>query len=78
MNILIENADSQEFFTTQGTWTKNVAEGKTFGTTVTAYDVAKKESVGKFNIVAYIPASKQFVNLDHGKGKGVVESSAVK
>ena len=44
MNILIENADSQEFLTTHGTWTKNVAEGKTFGTTVTAYDVAKKES----------------------------------
>lgn len=78
MNILIENADSLEFLTNNGTWTKNVAEGKQFGTTMTAYDAAKKESVGKFNIVAYIPASKQFVNLDHGKGKGAVEVSEVK
>jgi len=75
MNILIENAESSEFLTTAGTWSKNVAEGKTFGTTVTALDAAKKESVGKFNIVAYIPASKQFVNLDHGKGKGALEAA---
>lgn len=78
MNILIENADSLEFLTTHGTWSKNAAEGKHFGTTITAYDAAKKESVGKFNIVAYIPASKQFVNMHHGKGKGAAETAEVK
>jgi len=76
MNILIENADSLEFLTSNGTWTKNVAEGKQFGTTLTAFDAAKKEIVGKFNIVAYIPASKQFINMSHGKGKAAVETTA--
>jgi len=76
MNILIENADSQEFFTASGTWSKNVTEGKTFGTTVTAYETAKKESVGKFNIVCHIPATNQFVNLSHGKGKAEAGAAA--
>ena len=76
MKILIENADSLEFLTTTGTWSKNVAEGKHFGTTLTAFDAAKKEIVGKFNIVAYIPASKQFINMSHGKGKAVTEPVA--
>jgi hypothetical protein len=76
MNILIEDAESLEYLTTTGKWTKNAAEGKNFGATETAYDAAKKEPIGKFNIVFYISQTKQFVNMDHGKGKGVAEPIA--
>jgi hypothetical protein len=72
MNILIEDAEKLEYLTSSNQWTKNAAEGKDFGTTGTAFEVAKKEPMGKFNIVAYIAGSKQFLNLDHGRGKGVV------
>jgi hypothetical protein len=78
MNILIENADSLEFFTTTGVWSKTAAEGKVFRTTLTAFTAAKQEAIGKFNIVCHIPQTNQFVNLDHGKGKGAVEAGATK
>jgi hypothetical protein len=77
MIILIENAESLEYLTPDGQWTKNVAEGKSFAATEAAYQTAKKEPVGKFNIVCYIPQSKQFINLNHGKGKGLTEVVAV-
>ena len=71
MNILIENADTLEYLTSTGHWTKKATEGKSFVATVVAFEAAKQEQIGKFNIVCYIPQSKQFINLDHGKGKGV-------
>lgn len=77
MNILIEDAEKLEYLTTDNQWTKNAAEGKSFGATGTAFDVAKKEPVGKFNIVAYITESKQFINLNHGRGKGIAEPGAI-
>jgi hypothetical protein len=77
MNILIENADSLEYLTNANLWTKKAAEGKNFGATGTAFEAAKKELIGRFNIVAYIPETRQFVNLDHGRGKGVAEAGAV-
>jgi len=73
MNILIEDAESLEYFTNNNLWTQNAAKGKDFGTTGTAFDAAKKELIGKFNIVCYIAATKQFINMNHGRGKGIEE-----
>ena len=70
MNILIEDAETLEYLTTTGQWTKNAAEGKSFGATRAAFEIAKKEPIRKFNIVCYTGATKQFINLDHGRGKG--------
>ena len=75
MNILIEDAEKLEYLTSDNRWTKNATEGRSFGATETAFDVAKKEPIGRFNIVFYITQTKQFVNLDHGRGKGLVETS---
>ena len=77
MNILIEDADKLEYLTTDGDWSKNATEGRSFGATEMAFEVAKKEPVGKFNIVCYIGQTKQFINLNHGRGKGVAEAGAV-
>jgi hypothetical protein len=77
MNILIENEESLEYLTGDNQWTKNAAQGKCFKTTGVAFDIAKKEPIGKFNIVAYISQTKQFVNLDHGRGKGIAETEPV-
>ena len=76
MNILIENADSLEYLTSTNLWTKKAADGKRFGATGTAFEAAKKELIGKFNIVAYIPETRQFINLEHGRGKGAAEAGA--
>jgi hypothetical protein len=76
MNILIEDAGKLEYLTGENQWTKNAAEGKSFGATETAFGVAKKEPIGRFNIVFYIPQTRQFVNLDHGRGKGPEASPA--
>ena len=76
MNILIEDAETLEYLTTTGQWTKNAGEGKNFGATRTAFEVAKKEPIRKFNIVCYTGATKQFINMDHGRGKGAPTTEA--
>jgi len=70
MNILIEDAETLEYFTNPGQWSKNVADGKPFRATEAAFEVAKKEPIRKFNIVCYIAQTRQFINMDHGRGKG--------
>ncbi len=74
MKILIEDAEKLEYLAPAGHWTKNVTEGKGFGTSKTAFEVAKKEPMGKFNIVCYIKHTKQFINLNHGRGRGLAEA----
>ena len=76
MNILIEDAESQKFFIGEGLWSKTVTEGKRYAGTALAFKAAKLEPVGKFNIVGYIGETKQFINLDHGRGKGAAEVAA--
>jgi hypothetical protein len=76
MNILIEDAETLEYLAGDGQWTKNAAKGKNFGATHVAFEAAKKELIRKFNIVCYIAQTKQFINLDHGRGKGAAETGA--
>ena len=70
MNILIEDAETQEFLTHNGRWTKKPDEGTTFSATQAAFAAAKREPIRKFNIVRYFSTTKQFINMDHGSGKG--------
>ena len=71
MNILIENNDTLEYLTLAGEWTKNPRKGKRFEKTEAAFRAAKNEVIGKFNIVGHIFTTNQFVNLNHGRGKGI-------
>jgi hypothetical protein len=75
MKIIIEDAESLKFFTAEGQWARNATDGKGFAATRLAFKAAKQEPIGKFNIVGYIPSTKQFVNLDHGHGKSVAASA---
>jgi hypothetical protein len=70
MSILIEDAETLEYLTHSGRWTKKPADGRSFGATTAAFEVARKEPIRKFNIVCYIPQTRQFINMDHGRGKG--------
>jgi hypothetical protein len=74
MNILIEDAEKLEYLTSNSKWTKSISEGKSFGGTKAAFQVAKMEPIGRFNIVSYVEQTRQFINLDHGLGKGVAEA----
>ncbi len=76
MNILIEDADSLKFFTSDGLWSKTATDGRRFSGTALAFKTAKQEAVGKFNIVGYVSETGQFINLDSGKGKGVAGVAA--
>ncbi len=77
MNILIENPDSLEYLAGDNRWTKIADDGKHFPRTGAAFDAAKKEAIGRFNIVGYISETKQFINLNHGRGRGLAETIAV-
>jgi hypothetical protein len=70
MNILIEDAETLEYLASNGQWTKIVSEARSFEATQAALQVAKKELIRKFNIVWHISQTKQFINMDHGRGKG--------
>jgi hypothetical protein len=71
MNILIEDADSLEYLTINSLWSKDILDARRFANTMSAFNAARKELIGKFNIVGYITETKQFVNLNHGRGKGL-------
>jgi len=73
MNIIIEDAESLKFFTSDGLWSKIASEGKHYAGTGLAFKAAKQEAIGKFNIVGYVTETKQCINLDHGRGKGAAE-----
>ena len=75
MNILIENCDTFEYLTEAGEWTKNPRDGRRFPATKAAVQAAKREAIAKFNIVCHIPQTNQFINMDHGRGKGLPEIS---
>jgi len=77
MNIIIEDAESFKFYGADGKWTANVADGKRYAGTNQAFKAAKLEPIGKFNITGYIPETRQFVNLEHGRGTGS-EASKIK
>jgi len=76
MNILIENNETLEYLTNEGEWSKNPLVGKRFSGTTTAFQAARQESIGKFNIVCHIPATNQFINMNHGRGKGIPADTA--
>jgi len=77
MNIMIENAESSQYLNADSQWTNSAADAKHFPRTGTAFDVAKKAAIGKFNIVGYISETRQFINLNHGRGRGLVETQPV-
>ena len=71
MKILIENAVTREFLASNGLWTKLSSQGASFPDTRAAQTAAKREPIGKFNIVGQFAGTEQFFNLDRGSGKGV-------
>ena len=77
MNILIANSETLEYLTNEGLWSKDPLAGKRFSATTTAFQAARQESIGKFNIVCHIPDSNQFINMKHGRGKGIPADAAV-
>ena len=77
MNTLIEDAMKLEYLTSNSQWTNTAAAGKDFGTTESALAVAKQEPIASFNIVGFFPANRQFINLGHGRGRGIPKTSAV-
>lgn len=77
MKILIEDAETLQYLTSTGHWTKTIAKGRTFATTQAAFDEARKEPIRKFNVVLCVPQSDQLINLNHGRGKGPAEPAPV-
>ena len=73
MNILINDARKLEDLRGNHRWTKRVAGGKDFRATSDALAAAKK-TMGRFNIVGCFAETNQFINLNHGKGKGLPEA----
>ena len=71
MHIMIENAENSEYLTIENLWTKIPADAKHFSKIIAAFEAAKKEAIGRFTIVGYIPETKQFINLNHGRGRGL-------
>lgn len=76
MNILIEDNETREYLISSGKWTKNPLAGQHFEASGAALQAAKLEAIGKFNIVGHVPMTNQFINLDHGKGKGLAAAGS--
>jgi hypothetical protein len=68
MNIIIEDAETLKYFTGEGQWSKNAIAGKPYASAIQAFQVARHEPIGKFNITGYIAETDQLVNLRSGRG----------
>lgn len=70
MHILVENEETAKYLTETHRWAKDPMKGKQFPNSRLAFRAAKLEAIGAFNIVCYIPKTKELINLDHGNGIG--------
>ena len=70
MTILIENAETREFFGKDGRWSKKVNEAATYRTSTLAREHGVTIPIARFNIVGVFKNSPQMVNLDEGHGAG--------
>ncbi len=77
MTTLIEDPTKLEYLTSDSLWTKTPAAGKDYGTVAVAMAIGRKEPIGRFNIVGYFHGTKQLINIDHGRGKGIAEPVVV-
>ena len=68
MTILVENADTLEYLTTDGRWTKKMDQAATYRSSTLAKASANSAAIGRFNIIGANQKSSQIVNLDEGCG----------
>lgn len=70
MTIIIEDPETHKFLATDGTWSDKAVDGQVFASTRVACAAGRRESIGRFNVVGYFSDTSQFINMDHGRGKG--------
>jgi len=68
MTIFIENADTQEFLSREGAWTKHFEKAATYRSSTLAKAFAQTAQIGRFNVIGGFHNSPQLVNLDEGQG----------
>jgi hypothetical protein len=68
MNIHIENAETLEYLTSSGSWTRNVKKAEAFKSSTLAKKTGSLAAIGKFNVVGAFNNSPQLTNLDVGCG----------
>ena len=66
MTIFIENAETLEFLTKDGRWTKNFDKAAIYRTSTSARQFGAAASIGRFNVIGGFRNSPQLVNLDEG------------
>lgn len=68
MTILIENAETHEYLSRDGRWTRKMEQAATFRTSTLAKESALAFPIGVFNVIGTFQTSAQLVNLDAGCG----------
>jgi hypothetical protein len=68
MRIIIENAETNEFLTADGTWTKDAKHAMAYQTSEKAKERGSQVAMGRFNVVGSFSVWPQLTNLDEGIG----------
>ena len=68
MTIFVENAETLEYLTADGRWTKKMEQAATYRSSTLAKAFATTAKIGRFNIIGAVQRSSQIVNLDEGHG----------
>jgi hypothetical protein len=68
MRILIENAETLQYLTADGAWTKEPNAAATYRTSTVAKEHGKTAPIGRFNVIGAFKNSPQITNLDDGCG----------
>jgi hypothetical protein len=75
MLILIENPETSELLSVTGEWTRQPATAKAFANVTAALRAGRQLPVGRFDVSGYLPDSRQFINLQHGRGTGRTDAA---
>jgi hypothetical protein len=68
VKIIIENAETLEFLTSDGRWSKDVTRAAAFPNSNAAKARGVTFPIGRFNVVGAFATSPQLTNLDEGFG----------
>jgi hypothetical protein len=68
VKIIIEDAETLEFLTSEGRWTKDLARAAAFPNSAAAKTRGSAIPIGRFNVVGSFARWPQLTNLDEGCG----------
>jgi hypothetical protein len=75
MKVLIQNVQNQQYVSSRGGWTPDLAEADDFTVTTLAYHFARQMTSGPFRVLLHIPETNESIKFMDGVGRATVHGA---